>query len=321
MQTVQTAHISKPPITWLHLVTFAIVTGICTVLAIFAVISAPVPPAPGVSGLYIAAAVYVPVALWFGLWGAMAGYVSCVLLGLWTGMPILFVLWWSLADFFEGLLPLLAFRLFKVDPEFRIERRGPAAVILALLVVDLVVAAFATAVPAIGAVTPITVPGLGEFGAIYLLSFLVAVILMIATIIVTRSEAWTFYVIFGILGASLVSALVGASVVAMGDLSGGATLGLAIAGVVVVAMVTAVAALVRRRPALSAAVYIASWLAMLAAVIIALSTAGGNPAYGIVLFGWGFGDIIVLSTIGTILLTTLTPFIKRTQVYIQSWFS
>ena len=102
------------PVTWMHLVTFAIVTGVCTVLAIFAVIAAPVPPAPGVSGLYIAAAVYVPVALWFGTWGALAGYVSCVLLGLYTGMPILFVLWWSLADFVEGLLPLAAFRLFNV---------------------------------------------------------------------------------------------------------------------------------------------------------------------------------------------------------------
>jgi hypothetical protein len=318
---LQTDETSRPPVTWLHLVTFAIVTGVCTVLAVFAVISAPVPPAPGVSGLYIAAAVYVPVALWFGLWGALAGYASCVLLGLWTGMPILFVLWWSLADFFEGLVPLLAFRLFKVDPEFRIERRGPAAIILALLVVDLVVAALATAIPAIGGAAPITVPGLGEFGIIYLISFLLAVVLMAATIVVTRSKAWTLYVLFGILAASLVSAVVGASVVALGDLSGGTTVGLAMAGVGVVALVTAISVAARYRPALSAVVYVASGLAMLAALAFAIFSASGNPAYGIVLFGWGFGDVIVLSTIGTMLMTILTPFIKRTQVYIQGWLS
>ncbi|PVX23314.1 MAG: hypothetical protein CW716_12475 [Candidatus Bathyarchaeum sp.] len=40
-----------------------------------------------------------------------------------------------------------------------------------------------------------------------------------------------------------------------------------------------------------------------------------------VLFGWVFGDIIVLATIGTTLMVTLTPAIKRTRAYVKGYFS
>ena len=311
----------KRPVTWMHLVTFAIVTGVCTVLAIFAVIAAPVPPAPGVSGLYVAAAVYVPVALWFGTWGALAGYVSCVLLGLHLGMPWLFVLWWSLADFYEGLLPLAAFRLFNVDPELNFEHRGTANVVLALLVVDLIVAALCVASPAVGGLLGLVTIGGLEFGLLYLLSFVLAVALMIATIVVTKSRAWTFYVLFGVLGASVLSALVGASVVAIADLGGGTTLALAIFGVGTVAVTTALAFVAQGRKALVPVFYVVTAALMLLGAILAVALTGKNPAYGVAFFGWGFGDIIVLSTLGAMLVTALTPFIKRTQIYIKAWVS
>jgi|GEM_PF-605101 hypothetical protein len=316
-----TVTVGKRPVTWMHLVTFAIVTGVCTVLAIFAVIAAPVPPAPGVSGLYIAAAVYVPVALWFGMWGALAGYVSCVLLGINTGMPLLFVLWWSVADFFEGLVPLALFRLFDVDLDFKFEHRGTANIILLLLVVDLIVAALCTASPAVaGALGQATLFG-QKFGLLYLLSFLVAAGLMIATIVVTRSRAWTFYVLFGVLLCSIIAGLVGASVVALGEMSGGTTLTLAIVGVAIVVVTTALAVVAQNNPKLNLLLYIVILAAIVAGVIMAIATAGSNPAYGVVFFGWGFGDIVVLATIGAMLMTILTPFIKRTQVYIKGWIS
>jgi hypothetical protein len=59
---------------WRQPVVFAVATVICTVLAIWAVVLAPVESVAGVSGLYIAAAVYVPLALWFGVWGCLAGF-------------------------------------------------------------------------------------------------------------------------------------------------------------------------------------------------------------------------------------------------------
>jgi hypothetical protein len=54
----------------------------------------------GVSGLYIAAAVYVPLALWFGVWGCLAGYFSCLFMGFYFGMPLPYLAVWALADFF-----------------------------------------------------------------------------------------------------------------------------------------------------------------------------------------------------------------------------
>ena len=109
---------------------FVVATVVCTVLAIWAVVSAPVEQAPvlGVSGLYIAAAVYVPLALWFGVWGCFAGYASCVFMGLYLnslgvpGFTLEFVIVWSLADFFEGFVPLLIYRRLKMKPTSELKR-------------------------------------------------------------------------------------------------------------------------------------------------------------------------------------------------------
>jgi len=84
----------KMPITWRQPIACTISTTICTALAIWAVIEAPVPPAPGVSGLYVAAAVFVPLALWFGVWGSIAGYLSCVFMALYVGYSLEFALVW-----------------------------------------------------------------------------------------------------------------------------------------------------------------------------------------------------------------------------------
>jgi hypothetical protein len=109
------------PHEWLmRLILAGVVSGVCTVLAIFAVITVPVPVAPGVSAFYIAAAVYVPFALWFGIWGGpIAGWVSCFILGIYSGFPIWFSAFWSVADVIEGAVPLIAFRTFKADPDLR----------------------------------------------------------------------------------------------------------------------------------------------------------------------------------------------------------
>ena len=79
-------------ITWRQPVVFAAATLVCTFLAIWAVVLAPVGSVAGVSGLYIAAAVYVPLALWFGVWGCLAGYVSCIFMGIYLGYSLPFVI-------------------------------------------------------------------------------------------------------------------------------------------------------------------------------------------------------------------------------------
>jgi hypothetical protein len=113
-------------LTWRQPVVFAVATLVCTLLAIWAVVAAPVGSdagaVTGVSGLYLAAAVYVPLALWFGVWGCLAGYLSCVFMGIYLNMPLPFVLVWALADFFEGFMPLMVYRSLKTRPVLTLKR-------------------------------------------------------------------------------------------------------------------------------------------------------------------------------------------------------
>jgi hypothetical protein len=55
----------------------------------------------------------------------------------------------------------------------------------------------------------------------------------------------------------------------------------------------------------------------------ALAAFGNIPmsAFPTVFFGWVFGDIIVLATIGTILTIGLTPVIMRSKFYVRRYFS
>ncbi len=188
----------KVGVTWRHLVVTAIATGVAALLAIYAVIAAPVAPFPGVSGLYIAAAIYVPLSLWLGMWGCISGYFSCVILGFVSGFGA-WSFYWSLADFFEGLVPLLAFRAFKADVDIgaNLEKQKELYIILGVLVIDLIVAAIATAIPGLW--------------VLWLITFIIAIVLIIAMYIVNPSKSWLLYVIFGIVGAAIVSALFGIS--------------------------------------------------------------------------------------------------------------
>ena len=50
---------------------------------------------------------------------------------------------------------------------------------------------------------------------------------------------------------------------------------------------------------------------------------GNVPAaiFPTVFFGWVFGDLIVLSTIGTVLTIVFTPYVMKTRAYVQNYFS
>jgi hypothetical protein len=242
---------TKGKVTWAHLLVCALATIVSAVLAIWAVVATPVPPAPGVSGLYIAAAVYVPLALWFGVWGCIAGYLSCIFMSLYIGYALPFALVWSLADFFEGFVPLAAYRALKVEPSFQLKHPRVAYVLVALLVVNIIVSAVA-------AVLTLT--------EVFIATFIAGIAILIAQAIVERSKPFVMWLIFGVITASIVSGLLGVG---------------------------------------------------------ALAGFGYVPldAFPTVLFGWVFGDIIVLSTIGTTLMATLTPLVKRTYIYVKGYFS
>jgi len=241
----------KSGVTWRHPLVCTIATIVCTALAIWAVIEAPVPPAPGVSGLYVAAAVFVPLALWFGIWGVIAGYLSCIIMSLYVGYTLEFALVWSLADLFEGLIPLIAFRLLKVELNYSLKKPKITYGLTALLMADFVVAAVATIL---------------TLTEVFVVTFVAGLIILMAQAVVEDRKVWTMWIIFGIFVASTVSGVFGAGALAgFGNIS--------------------------------------------------------MELFPTVFFGWVFGDIIVLSTIGTILMVTLTPAIRRTRAYVKGYFS
>jgi hypothetical protein len=210
-----------------------------------------VPPAPGVSGLYVAAAVFVPLALWFGVWGVLAGYLSCIFMALYIGYTPEFAVVWSLADLFEGLIPLLAFRFLKVEPNYRLEKPKITYGLTSLLAVTFVVAAVATTL---------------TLTEVFIAAFFVGIAIIIVQAVVEDKKTWVMWLAFGVFVASIVSGVFG-----VGALAGFGEIPMNI--------------------------------------------------FPTVLFGWVFGDIIVLTTVGTVLMVALTPMIRRTRAYVKGYFS
>ncbi|MHA1384621.1 MAG: hypothetical protein ACTSR3_12780 [Candidatus Helarchaeota archaeon] len=182
--------------TWKHIVITLIASMIATLLAIYAVILSPIAPFPGVSGLYLAAAVYVPLSLWLGIWGCIVGYVSQLLLGFITTPFGLWNFIWAFADFLEGLVPLLAFRLLKEDVDIAVDLERPflAKILIVALLGNLTLAAIATFLVI-------------EF--VWLITFFVAIGLSIAFCVTNPSRSRWIFLLFGIIAASFASAIIG----------------------------------------------------------------------------------------------------------------
>jgi hypothetical protein len=190
-------------ITWKQPVAFAVATAVSTVLAIYAVILGS--PFPGVSGLYIAAAVYVPLALWFGIWGCMAGYLSCVFLGLYlnfNGVPgysLGFVVVWSFADFFEGFIPLLIYRQIKLKPELQLKKPKITYTLNLLLAGVFVLSAYAL---------------INSLTTVFVGTFIAAIALLVVQAAVEDKKTWFTWLFVGVLVASLMSGVFGVGALA-----------------------------------------------------------------------------------------------------------
>ncbi len=248
-------------VTWRQPLVFLAATVVCTVLAIYAVVAAPVDStagaATGVSGLYLAAAVYVPLALWFGIWGCLAGYTSCIFMGLYlnfSGVPgytLDFILVWSLADLFEGLVPLLIYRSLKTKPTLKLKRPKLTYALNALLLAVLVCSAFALVY---------------SYTSAFIATFVLSIVLVLVQAAVEDRKTWLTWLPIGVLLASVVSGTFGVG---------------------------------------------------------AMAAFGMIPwaIFQTVFFGWVFGDIIVLATLGTVLTVILNPFIVKSKIYVRRFFS
>ena len=90
--------------------------------------------APGVSFFYTVVALMIVTTLWFGMYGAIAAYAGCYIgAGILSGLPPYVSLYWSLADFWQVIIPLIAFRVLKADPSLRSTRDFGILVVFGIL--------------------------------------------------------------------------------------------------------------------------------------------------------------------------------------------
>jgi len=99
---------------YIYLIIIVLASLINTLLARFGVLTRPI--GPGSSGLYFSVAFMVVFALWFGWWGVISAYIGCFIgAGVFTGMPFAVNAYWSLADVWQVLIPVVAFTAFDAD--------------------------------------------------------------------------------------------------------------------------------------------------------------------------------------------------------------
>jgi hypothetical protein len=110
---------------------------------------------PGISLFYIVVPLMVVFALWFGMWGAMAAYAGCFIgAGLLSGIPPEVNLFWSLADFWQVLIPLVAFRTLHADTALSGRRDLAIVLVFGILLNNLCGALWGILTLAIGGVIP-----------------------------------------------------------------------------------------------------------------------------------------------------------------------
>jgi hypothetical protein len=106
---------------FIYLAIFAALLIINTLLVAFGEV--PYPNAPGGVGLYTATAFMIAFALWFGGWGVIAAYIGCFIgAGMIMGLPVEVNLYWSLADLWQALIPLVAFKTFDAEVGLKTRR-------------------------------------------------------------------------------------------------------------------------------------------------------------------------------------------------------
>jgi hypothetical protein len=122
---------------YIYIMILIIITIINSVISRFAVISWQI--APGVSGLYFAVGFMIAFALWFGIWGAIAAYIGCFIgAGMTAGLPPHINVYWSLADLWQVLIPLIAFKTLGADVGLKTKRDFLIFLIFGLVLNNLV---------------------------------------------------------------------------------------------------------------------------------------------------------------------------------------
>ena len=122
---------------------FFLLVCLNALVAKFVVFSLPL--APGISLLYVVVALMIVTTLWFGMYGAVAAYVGCFIgAGVLSGLSPEVSLYWSIADFLQVLIPLLAFRMLGGDISIRTRRDVAILVVFGIVLNNVVGAIWGT---------------------------------------------------------------------------------------------------------------------------------------------------------------------------------
>lgn len=159
---------------------FLLLTIINTILAAFAIISFP--QGPGISALYLAIGFEIAFTLWFGMYGAIATYCGSVITGiLISGFSPEFSLIWSAVNFFQVLLPLLAFRNFQGNISLNTKRDFGIYLCFGVILNNILGAFLGNGLLALtGAVTSSDLP---RFIAIWFVGNLIVVLIITTTLL------------------------------------------------------------------------------------------------------------------------------------------
>jgi len=140
---------------FLYVALFFLLVCINALVAKFVVFSFGL--APGASTIYLVVALMVVFTLWFGMYGAVAAYLGCFIgAGILGGISPEVSLYWSLADFWEVLIPLVAFRYFAADPALKSWRDLGVLLVFGILINNLAGAAWGSLALAAGGLIPWT---------------------------------------------------------------------------------------------------------------------------------------------------------------------
>ena len=120
--------------TYSFLVLTIVLIAVNTLLARFLAFPSPFAPG-GVPTIYPAVAFMILFTLWFGNYGAVAAYLGCFIgAGVLTGMEPDVAVYWSFADLWQVLIPLVALRMLAVNLDLSTRRDQLNAILFAVLI-------------------------------------------------------------------------------------------------------------------------------------------------------------------------------------------
>jgi hypothetical protein len=134
---------------FLHIALLFLLICINALVAKFVVFSFAM--GPGISSLYVVVALMIAFTLWFGIYGAVAAYAGCsVGAGILSGLPLDVSLYWSLADLWQVLIPLFAFRYFTCDPALKSRRDWAVLIVFGVFINNITGSAWGVVTLALG---------------------------------------------------------------------------------------------------------------------------------------------------------------------------